>query len=147
MRKSYIAQSAFTLNDVSIRPGDILVHDPNNGSKLIVYRNREIVKITVHSALGMQAMLMNKWVSLHEEPSAPPVSVRAVQTAPSVKTEVPAPVTEEKVRAPGDDLMKKPKLTPNLRDGGSPPTKLSRAERKLLRSNGWESEDRRKLRS
>lgn len=89
MRKSYIAQSAFTLNEVSIRPGDILIHDQNNANKLTVYRNKAIVKITTHSALGMLTMLKNNWVSQYEEPTAPPTPVKPVETAPNVAVEPP----------------------------------------------------------
>lgn len=129
MRKSYIAQSAFTLNEVSIRPGDILVHDPNNGSKLIVYRNREIVRVTRHSALGMQTMLKNAWVSLHEEQSAPVVPVKPLSKAPSVRTEPPPPCLNTTVGREGGYLVG----MPLPEDVGSPPYRLTKAERKALR--------------
>ena len=132
MRRSYIAQSAFSLNDVAIRPGDILVHDPNNGSKLIVYRNREIVKVTKHSALGMQTMLKNAWVSLHEEQSAPPAPAKPV-VAPVVPPIV-AP-TPKIIPVSGDDLVKVLHGSFEYEDS-SPPVRLSRAERKALRQQG-----------
>jgi len=129
LRKSYIAQSAFTLNEVSIRPGDILVHDPNNGSKLIVYRNREIVKVIKHSALGMQTMLKNAWVSLHEEQSAPPAPAKPVSTPPSPKAEASTPKI---IPVSGNDLMKTIQQSFDDEDS-SPPVRLTRAERKALR--------------
>ncbi len=124
MRKSYIAQSAFTLNEVSIRPGDILVHDPNNGSKLIVYRNREIVKVTRHSALGMQTMLKNAWVSLHEEQSAPPAPAKPV-VAPVVPPIVVS--TPKTIPVSGTDLIKViTKRVDRLSEEGSPPEQKRR---------------------
>ena len=119
MRRSYIAQSAFTLNDISVRPGDILVHDPSNGNKLIVYRNKDIFKIMTLSPLGMQTMLKNDWVSVHEEPSAPPALSKAVEKASSVKTEAP-----KKVFASGNELMT------ILKPVGSPPESKHQKQKK-----------------
>jgi hypothetical protein len=106
------------LNETGIRPGDILVHDPSNGNKLIVYRNKDIFKIMTLSPLGMQTMLKNDWVSVHEEPSAPPTPVKAVEKAPNLKNEAPKVKVEappKKIFATGDELMsilKKPEGSP-----------------------------------
>jgi len=117
LRRSYIAQSAFTLNDISVRPGDILVHDPSNGNKLIVYRNKDIFKIMTLSPLGMQTMLKNDWVSVHEEPSAPPALSKAVEKALNTKVEVSSVKVEapKKIFASGNQLMS------TLKPEGSPP--------------------------
>ena len=117
MRRSYIAQSAFTLNETSVRPGDILVHDPNNSNKLIIYRNKDIFKIMTLSPLGMQTMLKNDWLSVHEEPSAPPAPVKAVEKASSAKVEALKPKVEapKRIFATGNELMT------ILKPEGSPP--------------------------
>jgi hypothetical protein len=76
LQKSYIVKSPINFANFGffVRVGDILVHDPVNGNKLIVYRGGEIVKAMVQTTLGMAALLKQGFISelVVTQPTPPP---------------------------------------------------------------------------
>ena len=65
MQKSFIVKAPINFANFGffVRVGDILVHDPVNGNKLIVYRGGEIVKAMMQTTLGMAALLKQGFIS------------------------------------------------------------------------------------
>ena len=122
MRTTYVLLKRLHLTTANfyLAVGDIVNFDPANGNRLTVYRNGEIVKVTTHTVIGMQALSR----------STPDGSVLGAATnnlviLPSVMKSMPFDVAKD--------------LTPIAIVGAIPLVLVVNAARKALMSRvgGW----------
>jgi hypothetical protein len=109
MTHSYISKATINFIDYNfyVRPGDLLVHNPDNHNRLTVYRNGQIVKVAKQDPIGITAFLKNRFIeevvpptaSLATMPEAAQYSLDSLVTVSeaSVDSVFPTPVNEDAV--------------------------------------------------
>jgi hypothetical protein len=95
MKTSYLVkrQIRFQADNIDLRAGDILVHDPANQNKLTVYRNQVFIATLTQTAAGLKGMMNQKPDSWIEQIVTPEVVV--APQAPVKEAAPVAPVVEE----------------------------------------------------
>jgi hypothetical protein len=100
MKTSYLVkrQIRFQADNIDLRSGDILVHDPANQNKLTVYRNQVHIATLTQTPAGLKGMINQKpdpWIEQIVTPE--PVVVVERPEAPVKEAAPVAPVVEEPI--------------------------------------------------
>src|SRR5271167_3395682 len=86
MQKSYLVKQSVDFGQVSkflIRPGDILVFDSANQSKVTVYRSGEIMKVLPNQSLGgLNGLAKSGWITEIHANDSPKQSAVVTKTPP-----------------------------------------------------------------